>query len=204
MAQNLILLDYGGVLGYDHLIENEVLLGSKMNISPDELNERTSEKSKIGRAFRENQVTEVEFWRAVSMDESITATVAKEFTKMWMDTYSLNKDMMRYIQGLRTQSMKVGVLTNIDVARSKLLEQILDVESNLDYYFPSYKYGYSKDNPNLWQFLRSELRDFDNVVYVDDRTEHIESAERVGWKAIKYSTLSDFMVQFEKLRVSLS
>ena len=199
MGENVILLDYGGVLGYDHLIENEVLLGSKMGITPDELNERTSEKSKIGRAFRENRVSELEFWRNVSLNDFLTESMAHDFTKMWMDTYSLNKDMMSYLQSLRKCSIKVGVLTNIDIARSRLLEGILDIERNLDYYYPSYKYGFSKDSIQLWRLIKDELSDIKRVVYVDDRTEHIQSAKDVGWIGVQYTTLSDLSNQIDTI-----
>lgn len=200
MANKILLLDYGGVLGYDHLLEQEEALANMIGITQAELNNRISEKSAIGRDFRENKITEVEFWRKVSQKSSIDECSARKLTNMWMDTYSLNNSMMSYLQQLR-QLIKIGVLTNIDIGRSSLLENILNVDDNLDYYFPSYAFGFSKDTTHLWDLVDKELKkensSSDVIIYVDDRAEHVLSAERIGWKGIRY-------YNFEQLKKQLN
>lgn len=201
MEKKILLLDYGGVLGYDHLLEQEENLANTIGLTQAELNNRISEKSVVGRAFRENRITEIEFWKRISQNVEIDESFAKKLTKMWMDTYCLNESMMNYIQRLRTY-VKVGVLTNIDVGRSKLLENILDINNNLDYYFPSYLLGVSKDTEQLWYLINQELKrenDFANIIYVDDRAEHVLSAERIGWKGIKYYNLEQLKKQISVL-----
>lgn len=197
MSTKILLFDYGGVLGYDHLLEKEELLAKTVGLTQAELNNRISEKSVAGRAFRENKITEVEFWRIVSQNTTIDEYFAHILTNMWMDTYSLNISMMHYLQQLR-QKVKIGVLTNIDIGRSRLLEKILDVNNNLDYYFPSYFYSFSKDTEQLWMLVNKELEK-DNisvdVIYVNDRPEHVLSAEKIGWKGIKYFDLEQLKKQ---------
>lgn len=108
---------------------------------------------------------------------------------------------MAYLQQLR-QKIKIGVLTNIDIGRSRLLERILDINNNLDYYFPSYIFGFSKDTTQLWDLINKELlkdSGFVDVIYVDDREEHVISAERIGWKGIRYYNFEQFKKQFELL-----
>lgn len=184
MVKKILLLDYGGVLGYDHLLEQEELLANTVGLTQAELNNRISEKSVVGRDFRENKITEVEFWRIVSQNSTIDEHSANILTGMWMDTYSLNNSMMKYLQKLR-QNIQIGILTNIDAGRSRLLEKILDIDTNLDYYFPSYVFGFSKDTAQLWDLVNRELATVNgsvNVIYVDDRAEHVLSAARIGWK----------------------
>lgn len=183
----VLLVDYGGVLGFDHIIENEERLAKRLGLTQVELNNKISEKSIDGRLYREHKLSEVEFWTRVSPQVNIDESIAKSLTTMWMDTYALNTEMMMYLQTLR-DCMKVGILTNIDEGRSRLLEQIVDVKKNLDYYFPSYQYGFSKDDPWLWRLIGEELKGC-NVIYVDDRAEHVHSAELVGWKGIRYYNL---------------
>lgn len=203
MANRILLLDFGGVLGYHHLLVQEELLANTVGLTQDELNNRISEKSVIGRAFRENKVTEVEFWRTVSQNNMIDECSAHILTSMWMDTHSLNNSMMNYLQQLR-QKIKVGVLTNIDIGRSRLLEKILDIDDNLDYYFPSYIFGFSKDTTQLWELVNKELIK-DNksveVTYVDDRAEHVLSAEKIGWKGIRYHNFEQLKRQLDLLFV---
>lgn len=188
MADKIVLFDYGGVLGYDHLIEKEELLAYTLGLTQAELNNRISEKSTIGKAFRENKVTEIEFWRSVSQNDKINEKFARELTSMWMDTYCLNETMMEFLQLLRKVA-KVGVLTNIDIGRSELLEKILDSNTNLDYYFPSYVFGFSKDTPQLWELVNEKLFQQNHnldIIYIDDRAEHVLSAESIGWKGVRY------------------
>lgn len=201
MVDKILLLDYGGVLGYDHLLEQEELLANTVVLTQAELNNRISEKSVVGRDFRENKITEVEFWRIVSQNTAIDEHFAHILTGMWMDTYCLNKSMMNYLQQLR-QQIKIGILTNIDVGRSRLLEKILNINENLDYYFPSYVFGFSKDTTQLWNLVNKELaKEYDSVdvIYVDDRAEHVLSAERVGWKGIRYYNLEQLKKQLDLL-----
>lgn len=120
---------------------------------------------------------------------------------MWMDTYSLNNSMMKYLQKLR-QNIQIGILTNIDAGRSRLLEKILDIDTNLDYYFPSYVFGFSKDTAQLWDLVNRELATVNgsvNVIYVDDRAEHVLSAARIGWKGIRYYNLEQLKKQLDLL-----
>lgn len=198
MMDIILLLDYGGVLGYDHLKKQEELLACTIGLSQTELNNRTSEKSEIGKSFRENKVTETEFWRTVAQNDSIDEEFASVLTAMWMDTYSLNVTMMNFLQVLRKE-IKIGVLTNIDVGRSRLLEEILDINSNLDYYFPSYIFGYSKDSVQLWDLVNEKLSKDNDIIYVDDRVEHVLSAEKIGWKGIQYCNLAQLKNQINML-----
>lgn len=199
MANRVLLLDYGGVLGYDHLLVQEELLANAIGLTQAELNNRVSEKSVVGRDFRENKITEVEFWRMVSQSNTIDECSAQILTSMWMDTYSLNSSMMNYLQQLR-QKIKVGILTNIDIGRSRLLEKILDIDVNFDYYFPSYIFGFSKDTAQLWELVNKELTKdnrYPEVTYVDDRAEHVLSAEKIGWKGIRYYNLEQLKKQLD-------
>lgn len=197
MAEKILLLDYGGVLGYDHLLKQEELLANAIGLTQAELNNRISEKSAIGKDFRENKVTEVEFWRTVSQNSTIDEHFAHILTGMWMDTYSLNKSMMNYLQQLR-KKIRIGILTNIDIGRSRLLENILDIDNNLDYYFPSYIFGFSKDTVQLWNLVSRKLKKENSsvdIIYVDDRAEHVLSAEKIGWKGIRYYNLEQLKKQ---------
>ena len=201
MTNKILLLDYGGVLGYDHLLEEEELLANTVGLTQAELNNRISEKSDVGRDFRENRITEVEFWRIVAQNNTIDEHFAHILTGMWMDTYCLNNTMMNYLQELR-QRIKIGILTNIDIGRSKLLEKILDIDDNLDYYFPSYIFGFSKDTTQLWNLVNKELAKDNSsvdIIYVDDRAEHVLSAEKIGWKGIRYYNLEQLRKQLDLL-----
>lgn len=201
MENRVLLLDFGGVLGYHHLSAQEEMLANAVGLTRAELNNRISEKSVVGKAFRENKVTEVEFWRTVSQSNVIDECSAHMLTSMWMDTHSLNSSLMNYLQQLR-RKIKVGILTNIDIGRSRLLEKILDIDDNLDYYFPSYLFGFSKDTVQLWELVNKELIK-DNksveVIYVDDRTEHVLSAERIGWTGIRYHDFEQLKKQLDLL-----
>lgn len=76
------------------------------------------------------------------------------------------------------------------------------IDTNLDYYFPSYVFGFSKDTAQLWDLVNRELATVNgsvNVIYVDDRAEHVLSAARIGWKGIRYYNLEQLKKQLDLL-----
>lgn len=201
MITTILLLDYGGVLGLDHLTDEEEKLARTVGLSQSEVNNRISEKSIIGRAFRENKISEIDFWRHVTENYSINSIFAHELTRLWMNTYCLNEELMSFLQSVR-KDIQVGVLTNIDVGRSSLLETILDVNHNLDFYFPSYRYGHSKDSSELWVTINEVLKNRCGdcrIIYADDRAEHVLSAEQMGWTGIQYHSFPQFIKQIQLL-----
>lgn len=199
MQNKIVLVDYGGVLGIDHIIEFEKKLAKIFEISINELNNRLSEKSILGKAFRENKITEIDFWQKISNDNTVDRQQAKLFTQMWMDTYCLNDIMMEYLLNLKNYA-KIGVLTNIDIGRSELLLKILNAKENFDYYFPSYQFESSKDTNELWQKVDTLLskgnKDIE-VMYIDDRIEHVLSAKKVGWSSFQFTDFIDFKNKIE-------
>lgn len=198
--KHLLLFDYGGVLGYDHLKGPEQKLAQIMGVSVDEMNSRLSEKSFYGRAFRENKMSEYDFWAKVG-ENALKHYQPNKLTQMWMDTYSLNQEFYDFCISLRQKSW-VGVLTNIDVARSNLLKVILNVENSFDFYFPSYEFGFSKDAPELWnkvdKILKKQLSDI-RIIYIDDRKEHVNSAQRINWEGVLYKNLPELKIELKSI-----
>ncbi|HEY9605543.1 MAG TPA: hypothetical protein V6C85_28325, partial [Allocoleopsis sp.] len=66
MLNRLLLVDYGGVLGDHHQEPAESELAAALQVSVEQSRILLSENSEQGRAFRENKITETEFWNRVA------------------------------------------------------------------------------------------------------------------------------------------
>jgi len=185
----IALFDYGGVVGFDHVDPAERDLMKIFKASREEINSLLSEKSEQGRLFREGLISEKVFWDIVAKRKKVKPAVTpRKLTQLWMNTYENNIEILELIAKVRQKKCLVGILTNIDVARSRLLSVKIDIKNNFDFYLPSFRFNCSKDSSELWFKINSMLKEekISDVFYCDDRIEHVNSANNVGWIGVRY------------------
>lgn len=194
-TSQVLLVDYGGVLGNHHLDEAEVELAKLLGVDRKSCCELIGEHSDQGVAFREDRITETEFWdRVMKSAHGHTKPRPSDalLSRLWAETYSLDPDVLSILKSARTRG-RTGVLTNIDRARSAYLEQEVGILDFVDIYIPSYRCGAIKPKNALWeratQLVQRQFGGATEVVYVDDRLEHVEACVRFGWKGIVYRGL---------------
>lgn len=187
----IILFDFGGVVGKHHQDPAEKELMTTFGVDRDTIKMLLSEKSEHGSAFRANLITEKQFWDQVcklSGRQNLTIDNYSALSMIFAQTYVYDYDLLEIIAELRTYC-KVGILTNIDYARSNYLLSQLEIKKHFDLYHPSYIFNSHKRESKFWTILNDELSaTFPNyqVVYVDDKEEHVSSAKKVGWIGIHH------------------
>lgn len=193
----VLVVDYGGVLGNHHQDPAERTLASFLQVDRESCRRLLSEKSAQGAAFREDGISETEFWDRVF--DLAGGSVKKRpanavLSRLWSETYELNLDILGVLRAVR-QTTPVGVLTNIDRARSAYLVGVVGILAEVDIYLPSYQFHAIKPKVEFWEGAAAVLRDkFGEdvrVVYVDDREEHVRTCEAVGWEGIAYRSVDE-------------
>jgi FMN phosphatase YigB (HAD superfamily) len=188
----LLLVDYGGVIAEHHCDPAESNLATLLGVDRERSRELLSERSNQGAAFREGRISEREFWDRVLLlagksladrpDDSVLST-------LWAQTYRVKRDAIELIQRVR-QIAPVGILTNIDCARSAYIESVVEISKYIDIYFPSYLYHAIKPASELWKSVdASARRKFGRdlrIIYVDDRERHVQASREAGWDSIMY------------------
>lgn len=204
MKNIIILFDYGGVIAYDHQDPAEEKLMKIFNVDRKKISSLLSEKSEHGAAFREGKISEKEFWETVytlSNSKGKCYYNYSELSILFAKTYKYNIELLSLVQLLRKQC-KVGVLTNIDSSRSSYLVNKLHVNDYFDLYYPSFQYNSNKRKADLWMLINKLINNEypnANIVYFDDRSEHVLSANKIGWMGIKYINIEDFKMKINNL-----
>lgn len=191
MQKFVVLVDYGGVLGDDHLEPASSELARALGVDISESRAMLSERSWLGRAFRMGQLTETEFWDAICESVGYTSSSRPAdavLTKLWAQTYMLNTAVLAILKRVRQQH-STGILTNIDHARSDYLVEVVGVLKLVDFYFPTYRFGAVKPDSRLFSLVDEEIVERElnaRIIYVDDRDQHVEAARLHGWSAFRF------------------
>lgn len=195
--ERVLLVDYGGVLGDHHQEPAESELARVLGVDVPTCRKLVSEKGDLGRAFREDRMSEEQFWQAVAERVGITGSgipAAHVLSRLWAQTYRLKDDLMSLMASCRERSY-VGILTNVDRARGAYLENELHLPEKVDIYLPSYRFRAIKPSAELWQRADDAVAEKLGRVrtyYVDDRTTHVEACRAAGWIGFLYTDVDQF------------
>lgn len=191
-VSNILVVDYGGVLGDHHQREKEEELASLLDVSRDECCKLISEKSVQGAKVREDKISEKEFWETVfhiAGTRKIDRLSYSQLTRLWAETYNFNNKIYNLLARVRKKH-PIGVLTNIDRGRSRYLIDEVGLLNKIDIYLPSYRFKAIKPKAELWLQATDEIvnkygRNI-KITYIDDRQTHIDACSRFGWNGILF------------------
>lgn len=204
---SVVLFDYGGVVGDHHQDPAEGLLSSLLGVDKEKCRRLLSERSSLGREFRSNQITENEFWDGIASMAGIDTAAGRPpnalLSTLWSQTYSLNREVVSIMQDVRARS-PVGLLTNVDRARSSYLIEQVRIMDYIDIFIPSWQIGDTKPGQNVWlaaqEIVMRHYTSCNRIVYVDDRTEHVAAAASVvGWRSLLYEGVEKLRSDMVKL-----
>ncbi len=207
MQESVLIVDYGGVLSDHHQLEAESALAEIFDVDISKIRTLLGENSEHGAAVREGRIDENIFWNTVTTLTGIRKCSRPSndiLSKLWAKTYKFNLSVYSLLARVRNKH-PIGILTNIDCARSNYLVNEVDILSKVDFYFPSYKYGSLKPKPEIWQSVTDELKNRISqdveIIYFDDRERHVTAAKKYGWNAIEFKCLSQFEYELIKLEM---
>jgi|GEM_PF-3303932 len=207
-TNRVLIVDYGGVLGEHHQLSAESELARLFRTDIQTIRGLLSEKSEHGCAVRESRITETEFWNRVADLSGIPLNSRPKdsvLSTLWAKTYKIDEKVYSVLSRFRGK-VPLGVLTNIDKARSEYLINEVGICSKVDFYFPSYRFGAIKPKPQIWRCVTDELQsNFDctvEIIYVDDRQSHVKAAGSFGWKGIVYENAIKLEQALDKLHLT--
>ena len=119
------------------------------------------------------------------------------FKKMWCSCFlGLNKDMEKLLKKLK-KNYKLVLLSNTDTIHFTYIKNKYKLLNIFDDYVLSYKLGYKKPKPLIYQYALKKTNVLPNeTLYIDDILEFVKAAKFLGIKSVQYTT-------FEKLETDL-
>ncbi len=146
------------------------------------------------------EISPDEFMRFVG---SRAGTDPDEAQRGWLGKVEINRPMIRLIESLKP-SYKIGLLSNYV---AQWLDGILETNRLyplFDATVISSQVKLVKPEPEIFALACSRLGvEPDEAVFVDDRTMHVEGAERFGIRAVLYRSVPSLIGEFRALGVSV-
>ncbi|HTJ31172.1 MAG TPA: HAD family phosphatase [Acidobacteriaceae bacterium] len=190
MALRAVVFDYGMVLSNPPDMaarrEMEVLTG----LAAEDFEQRYW----VDRlAYDRGDLTALTYWEKFGADaglslskEDLVALSAHD-ARMWTTT---NAVMLEWQQKLKAAGIRTGILSNMG---DNVLERIVEIFAwveDFDALVWSYQHGMVKPDPEIYQLAAEKIgAPTEEILFLDDRLENIEGAERVGMHGLQFSTV---------------
>lgn len=119
----------------------------------------------------------------------------EDFLEKWFITEDkLNTELVSYIQVLRNKNIKCYIATNQEKRRINYMINKMRFNNLFDGVFASCFLGFIKPDRFFFKKILADLKDTNpnEVVFLDDSSEHVNSARDLGINAQLYSTNNEF------------
>lgn len=190
MALRAVVFDYGMVLSNppDQAARKE--LERLTGLEPEDFETRYW----VDRlAYDRGDLTGLAFWQKFAADAGLTlgeeelAQLNAHDARMWTTT---NETMLAWHQKLKAAGIRTGILSNMG---DNVLERILEIFAwveDFDALVWSFQHGIVKPDEAIYQLIVEKVGvKPEEILFLDDRLENIEGAERIGIHGLQFSTV---------------
>jgi putative hydrolase of the HAD superfamily len=141
-----------------------------------------------------------DFWLEYARQKNISLPKDWEdlFNQVMKDAIGVNKEMYDLVLELKGKGISVALLSNIDDRLARIIR-----EFNL--YAPfhpcllSCEIGLEKPDPKIYEILLKEMNlPACSMIFIDDRAENIEAAEKLGFDAILFTSQIQLQTDLKK------
>jgi len=147
-------------------------------------------------------IPEVEF--VASLKENLGYDAPKDIYAYFARAYSArirpNTQLLRLLDDLRATGMKTAVLSNtIDIYREIQERAGIGRNDGFDPVIYSWRVGLRKPDPRIFELALKELGATpEQVIFIDDKAEHIRAAGLIGMKTILFKDNETAISQIER------
>lgn len=192
-----VIFDFGGVLNLeanhealDRFIQNNFPLSPKVFATADQ---ERKYWSKAG-------MTEEEFWNYYSYRKNITLPQKWKaaLEPLLKSAVGADPKMYRLIDELKTSGLRVGMLSNVNKGRAKMLRQF-GFYAPFDPLILSSEVGLEKPHPEIYLLLLKALDlPAQDVIFVDDKPSNIAAAKKLGIDGIIFESEPQLRSELKK------
>lgn len=195
-----VIFDLGGVYFTDGKKIAAKRIAEKFNLDPKKVADVMVVDLDHGKKYRRDEITAQEFWEAVKEILFIDAP-ADDLNKIWYEAYEPIVDTVAIVKKLKKKGVRLYYLSDSVKERVEYLEEKHKFLEDFDDGIFSHKVHLTKrDGPRIFRMALTEtgLRGED-VVFVDDRRDHVETAKSLGMQAIYFKNPKQLEDDLEKL-----
>ena len=124
----------------------------------------------------------VEFGLKTTYEEFVT------FYASFFDKIEAYPGVADYEKSLKDRCY-IGILSDLTIFDKERLNRQVDL-SQYDYVFLSYEFGMKKPDMEIFEAVQKQLPfEPQNILFIDDRQDNIESAQKMGWNTFQVTGL---------------
>jgi len=185
MQIKAILWDFSGVLfiskyglGHEHYAE---LMGIPNNVLQSFFEGDMNRQVDLGEIYYDD------FYRSILRELNLSEDMLPIFSESFRKAFELNSRIIEYIQSL-PESIKIGLLSNYSNRLRPMIEEDLGIAHLFDDMVISSEVKLLKPDEKIYQTALSRLDvEAEETIFVDDRLENIEGAQKVGMHGVLFT-----------------
>jgi len=201
MAVKTIIFDLGNVLLKFDIRIIARKLAEQFSLDEDRLFDLFFDSPLTG-IHDDGKIDEREFHRRVMEMLNINMDFG-EFREIWVDIFTENTDVVQLVRSL-SGKYNVFLMTNINKMHFDYINGKFAIIKEFEEVFTSYEIGERKPHPKIFNAAISyaDARP-EEIVFIDDRKELIEGAQKLGICGIHYRDIDQLKKDLVKSGVSL-
>lgn len=191
-----VVFDYGGVFADHYCSPYFENFANELGVNIERAGELVSEKSDHGQKYRLNQISREEFWQIVITGGNNPSANIDNLEAQWEQSYQVDPRMLSVAHKLKKAGKNIALLMNTDQRRLEYIKANPIITKYVDSIFTSCEIGLMKPDKSLFsEVLRSLRVNPENVIYLDDRSSHTQSARELGINSIDYEPIGNITSQ---------
>lgn len=193
-----IIFDWGGVLIDNPKEELLEYCASYLKTDKETLEKEFREYSA---KFQKGEISEDEVWSGVCIKLNIKKPDESLWKRAVEEVFRNREEVFNLVKSLKEKGYKVGFLSNTEVPAMEYF-----LEKKYDHYFDAVLFscteGRAKPEKEIYLTITEKLQvEPHEIVFIDDKEEFIEGAEKAGLNGIVFKTIEQIKERLRKLSV---
>ncbi len=192
-----IVFDFGGVMTKEPNRQAVVeFLCKSFELSAQEFEAVNQEKRKAAKTGKRDQ----DFWMEYAKEKNIFLPKEWEdsFNHVMKDAIGVNHEMYDLVLKLKEKDISIALLSNIDDRLARIIREF-NLYTPFQPCLLSCEIGMEKPDPKIYEFLLQKMElPSTKIIFVDDRAENIEAAQKLGFDAILFTSQNQLQKELKK------
>lgn len=199
-----IIFDLGGVYFTDGTEITVEKLARKFILDSEKVAGFLKTDNKLANAYRKGVITADQFWNEFKKSFEIRAE-NEELTRTWVESYEPIEGTIEIIKKLKGQGIKLYFLSDNVKERVEYLQGKHDFLRNfIDGVFSHKIHKTKSDGFDVFRLALEMTKEKpENVIYIDDKEDHIKSAKKLGMNCICFKNPEQLEANLKTFGVNL-
>ncbi len=147
------------------------------------------------------KVNSKEYWEECMQELGFTESVS-ELNDLMINSFKINEGMDTLVKELRAKGYKTILLSDQILEFWKRLDKKFNLSKSFDLCIISAEIGLAKPDPAIYKFVLKKI-EFSpkECIFIDDREDNLESAERIGINTILYENTDKLKEDLKQLSI---